>query len=261
MKAVLQTVLPFTPWSDPVLSRLPGTGPADRRDAFLRDEAYDGQMALRDALIETREADVLATRPEAQAASEELLEIALTEAVAQGFETSADHVTRPDGVPVPIDRTRPMRTLGRLFQADYCILQKPDSPPEHILTAAILCFPASWTLSEKIGRPLMRIHKPVPPYDTDIGGRVQRLFDRLPEGQALWRANAHFYETPDLFAPKAEDDPPRESTSTAPYLRSERQVLFRLPQSNAIVFSIHTFMIARKDLSISQQASLADAAS
>lgn len=256
MTPVLQTALPFTPWADLALRRLPGIEAAEIADAFLQDDAYAGQMAERDRLIADHEEAVHAVTRDGQAAACELLDFALRRAPGLGFRLSGAQATRPDGVTVAIDRASPMRTLGRLFQADYCILQKPEGASEHILTAAILCFPASWTLSEKIGRPLMRIHRPVKSYGADLGLRVQRLFDRLPEGRALWRANAHFYETPDLFAPKREADPPRECTSAAPYLRSERQVLFRLPETQATVFAIHTFMVARRSLTPEQRASL-----
>jgi hypothetical protein len=48
---------------------------------------------------------------------------------------------------------------------------------EHVLTAAVLCFPASWHLADKIGRPLTTIHVPVKVYDETLARRVQRLFD------------------------------------------------------------------------------------
>ena len=55
-------------------------------------------------------------------------------------------------------------------------MQKPDGAAEHILTGAVLCFPSSWTLSEKLGKPLLRIHMPVASYDSQMGARVQRMF-------------------------------------------------------------------------------------
>lgn len=46
---ILQDSLPFRPWSDPALSRLPGIQPAGRW--LFRDEAFAAQMAERARLL------------------------------------------------------------------------------------------------------------------------------------------------------------------------------------------------------------------
>jgi len=127
---------------------------------------------------------------------------------------------------------------------------------EHVLGGAILCFPASWTLREKIGRPLMRIHKTVPKYDENIGKRVQRLFDAIKVGKPMWRANAHLEDSPELFTARLEDTPHQAKSAAPPYLRSERQTMVRLPNSGAVVFAIHTWMVSVQDLSEEQRNSL-----
>ena len=257
MKPALHQHLPFTPWDDPVLRKLPGMKPGVVRDGFVSDEAFAAQMAQRDHLITTRPADVMACLPEAQAPASELLDLGLSQI---GLSRDYTQATRADGKVVSIDRDAPLRTLGQLFQADFCILQKPEGASEHVLTGAVLCFPAGWTLAEKIGRPLVRVHRPVASYDDGLAPRVQRLFDGLRAGQALWRAIAHLHETPDLFTPRLERDPRPEDHAHAPFIRAERQVLFRLAGSKAVVFSIHSYMIARTNLSPAQTTSLAKAA-
>ena len=57
------------------------------------------------------------------------------------------------------------------------LLEKPDGAAEHVLTGAILCFPSNWTLAQKFGMRLARIHLPVERYDEAVARRVQRLFD------------------------------------------------------------------------------------
>jgi len=154
--------------------------------------------------------------------------------------TGKGAVIRPDGVVVPIDRDAPLLTLGRLVQEDFCIhLQQGD---EHALMGAILCFPASWMLAEKIGRPLTGIHGPVAVYDAGVAARVQRLFDAIRVDQPLWRANALLYEDPGLHQPRRENER-RPKPATRNYMRSERQCLLRLPQTRAVVFSIHTTIV------------------
>jgi hypothetical protein len=254
---VLQARLPYTPWADPAMRRLPGIQAAEPADAFASDEAYAGQMALRDRLIAEWPGDVLAMSPNGRASADELLALGLAEASQRScYALSDTSVTRSDGKTVPIDESAPLATIGRLFQQDFCIMQKPEDGEEHVLTSAVLCFPDGWTLSEKIGRPLFRIHRPVPAYGKDLGRRVQRLFDALRPGRALWRANAHFSASPALYTPAREADPKPKRNPGLPYLRSERQVLFRLPSTGAVVFSIHTIMIRTGDLTSEQITSL-----
>ena len=252
---ILQNSLPYTPWGDARMTRLPGIQPLAFDDWLLVDDAYAAQMAERDRLIAHLRDAVHALAPEAHRAATELLDLVLADLDRRdGFQRAKTLVTRPDGVRVPLDFSAPLLTLGRLVQEDLCLLQ-PDGQ-EHVLTGAILCFPASWTLVEKFMRPLIRIHAPVPQYDENIAPRVQRLFDGLQPGRVLWRANAHFYEDSTLFQPRAEAAPRMAVTAPAPYLRSERQCLLRLPETGAVVFSIHTIVVRSDDLSAAQKAAL-----
>ena len=256
--AILQKTLPYSPWADPQLSRLPGIRPLDPADWLVVDEAYGAQMAERDRLLAELPGKVHALDEGARPAARELLDTVLAHLAARGdFEVGQGAVTRPDGVRVPLDRDAPLMTAARLVQEDLCLMEKRGEAQEHVLTGAALCFPASWTLAEKFMRPLIRIHRPVAPYDEGVARRVQRLFDGLAPGRALWRANAHLYEDPALFQPRAEAAPRREAEGLAPYLRSERQCLLRLPRTGAVVFSIHTYMLRREDLSPEQQQALA----
>jgi hypothetical protein len=135
-------------------------------------------------------------------------------------------------------------TLATLLQEDLCLLEKQGD--EHVLTGAVLCFPSNWTLDEKIGRPLMRIHKPIPEYDEGVGKRVQRLFDGVQPGMPIWRANSVVHDAPDLFQPKCEAEVKPYSTNGR-YLRSERQTVLRLPKTRAVLFAIHTSVVPLTD--------------
>ncbi|MGC9369869.1 MAG: heme-dependent oxidative N-demethylase family protein [Paracoccaceae bacterium] len=255
--AILQKTLPYTPWADPRMSRLPGIQPLDPADWLVVDEAYALQMAERERLFAEAPDKVHALDPAALPAARELLDTVLSHLAARGdFEVGKAAVTRPDGVRVALDRDAPLLTAGRLVQEDLCLMERPDGAEEHILTGAALCFPASWTLAEKFMRPLIRIHRPVAPYDADVARRVQRLFDALAPGRALWRANAHFYEDPALHQPRPEAAPRRQAEAPTPYMRSERQCLLRLPRTRAVVFSIHTYVVHVADLTEAQKAAL-----
>lgn len=244
MAVILQRELP----EDMRVSRaLPGIRPEP--GPWVRvDDAYAAQMARREALLAERDADVLYLDPSAHDAATELLDAVLDILPARGFQRDGHDVTCPDGRIVSLDRSAPMKTLGRLCQNDFVLMQKRGD--EHVLTGAVLCFPASWRLSEKAGRPLVDIHVPVEEYTDDVARRVQRLFDGIQHGRPIWRFNQLWYQDPELFQPRSRSEPRRVGAglTEGPYYRSERQTLLRLPQSRAVVFAIHTYVLAREDV-------------
>lgn len=237
---ILQKRLPYDV-STP--RRLPGVAPFDMADWLQVDEAYAGQMAERVRLLSERRTDVLRLDPDAKAAAGELLDLVLAH-LPEGFSREGERIFCPDGRVVEADRSDPLGTLGVIVQEDLCLMQPRDGV--HVLTGAVLCFPASWLLSEKFLRPLVGIHDPVKVYDEGLAKRVQRLFDGLQPGRPLWRYNLLNYDDPALFQPRSENARrPEVDQETAPFTRSERQCLVRLPQTGAVVFSIHTYIVAR----------------
>ena len=244
MTEILQHHLPsdmFTPRT------LPGIQP--EKGPWLRvDEAYGAQMAHREALLEAHADDVLYLDPQATPAAAELLDVVLDALPPLGFSVNGTHVICPDGRAVSVDRQNPMRTLGRLCQNDFVLMEKRGDA--HVLTGAVLCFPASWRLSEKAGRPLVDIHIPVADYTEDLARRVQRLFDGIQVGRPIWRFNQLWYQDPELYQPRSAAEPRRVGAGRVdgPYLRTERQTLLRLPKTRAVVFVIHTYVLARADV-------------
>ena len=135
-------------------------------------------------------------------ASAEAKQEVLDEILAQlrrrpSYRVEATMVQRPDGVRVPLAGD-PLLNAARLVQEDLCLHEKRGG--EHVLTAAVMCFPASWTLREKIGRPLSAVHWPVEEYDADVAKRVQRLFDGIRAGRPMWRFNVLEYVRPDFVS-------------------------------------------------------------
>lgn len=255
--AILQERLPRLAWMEPATARLPGIQPVLDDSWLQMDEAFAGQMAERDRLIAQSPALVHGMQAGARAAVEELYDAVLAKlARTDGYVLAADRVLRPDGVEVILQRSEPLLTLGRLVQEDLCLMQKQGD--EHVLTAAVLCFPASWTLAEKLGRAMIGIHQPVAEYGPDLAKRVQRLFDAIRPEQPLWRMNYNVYAAPALFQPRGEADP-QPVQRAGRYLRSERQCLLRLPQSDAVLFSIHTYLVPLETLSEAALAQLAAA--
>jgi dimethylamine monooxygenase subunit A len=238
---ILQDRLPHLAWVDPRTRRLPGILPVDGRDWLRLDEAYGPQMALRDQLIAHQPEVVHVLLQQARPAADELYTAILDWVrTAPGFTGGHGTITRPDGVTVPLDPAQPLLTLGRLVQEDLCLMERQGE--EYVLTGGILCFPASWTLTQKIGRPLTGIHDPVPVYDADVAKRVARLFDAIRPEQPLWRMNYLTYDDFTLHQPRREGEKRPQPTDHV-YIRSERQCLLRLAVTKAVVFTIHTYVV------------------
>jgi dimethylamine monooxygenase subunit A len=255
--AILHEGLPKLAWMEPATARLPGIQPVRDDSWLVVDEAFAGQMGARDRLIAESPALVHAMQEGARPAAEELYDAVLAKlARTEGYRLGAGCVLRPDGVEVELQPAEPLLTLGRLVQEDLCLMQKQGD--EHVLTAAILCFPASWTLAEKLGRAMIGIHQPVAEYSPDLAKRVQRLFDAIRPEQPLWRMNYNVYAEAELFQPRREADP-QPVQRAGRYLRSERQCLLRLPQSDAVLFSIHTYLVPIETLSGSARDGLVSA--
>jgi hypothetical protein len=258
MTPILQRRLPVAPWMAEHMLRLPGTVPVPLADWLQRDEAFAAQMAARDGLIAGRRAAVHAILESARPAAEELLGLVLAQLRGvPGYGREGGAMRRPDGVLVPLDG-EPLVAAGRLVQEDLLVLERPPGTEEHVLTGAILCFPSNWTLAEKIGKRLGRIHLPVDDYDADIARRVQRLFDAIRPEAPVMRANLLPYADPALFNPRPEFSRHRPEPGKAEFVRVERQTLLRLPVTRAVVFSIHTYMVRPADLTPEQRAKLAE---
>jgi dimethylamine monooxygenase subunit A len=254
---ILQDRLPHLPWVDPRTRRLPGILPVEGRDWLRIDEAYGPQMALRDRLIAAQTPVVHALLPEARPAADELYAAVLDWlSAAPGFTLTSTTATRPDGVTVPLDPNEPLLTLGRLVQEDLCLMERQGE--EYVLTGGILCFPASWSLTQKLGRPMTSIHEPVPVYDADIAKRVARLFDAIRPEQALWRMNYLTYDDFVLHQPRVEGDKRPQPTDHV-FIRCERQCLLRLPVSRAVVFTIHTYVVDAASVSPEELSALREA--
>lgn len=271
---ILQKHLPLTPWMEERGRRLPGLAPVALADWLLRDEVYAQQMALRDQLLCHSRDQVYQRLKDAGPGGEELLRCLVAELPQQeGYEISGDIMRRPDGMAIELYKEDPLIVAGRLVQEDLIILEQrtvatpvPGARPgtwrgvpscQYLLGQAIVCFPASWTLAEKIGRPMVTIHQPVMTYSDDIARRVDRVLDNLRPEQPLMRANFLVYTDPSLFQPRQQGEEKPLDPNLPRYVRVERQTLRRLPQTGAIVFAIHTFVVTPETLSRDETARLA----
>ena len=169
------------------------------------DSRYAPEIALRKSLLEERRDEVLGALPGSEAACREVLDQLagfLPERFPDRFERAANELVNRltgDRWTVEGDVPDPLDIAGRLVQEDMCILQEVDG--ELRLTAGVLCFPNRWRLADKLGRPMMAIHEPVPSYAERLGKPVDRFIGMLAPDRPVWRLNWSLTNDPALFQP------------------------------------------------------------
>ena len=214
------------------------------------DSRYAPEIALRKSLLEERRDEVLRALPGRKPLAARCW-TNWPDFCRSGFRTGSsvwgsELVNRVSGDrwTVEGDVSDPLDIAGRLVQEDLCILQEVDG--ELRLTAGVLCFPNRWRLSDKLGRPMMAIHGPVPSYAERLGKPVDRFIGLLAPDRPVWRLNWSLTDDPTLFQPvghgRRDTDPDitPENAGARIFLRVERQTLRRLPHTGAVLFTIRT---------------------
>lgn len=145
----------------------------------------------------------------------------------------------------------PLKTASRLVQEDLVLMRKGADGWR--LAAASLCFPSSWSLAEKFGKPLHEIHRPVPEFGpgTRSAELIERMFDKL-QGQAVWRLNWSLAAEPSLYLPLSQDARTERAgavlsrfgadPTASAFIRVERQTLRKMPLSGDILFTIRIYV-------------------
>ncbi|OAX80189.1 hypothetical protein ACJ72_05486 [Emergomyces africanus] len=132
-----------------------------------------------------------------------------------------------------------------------------DSPSDstddvkYVLEAYAACFPSGFDTRKKLGNTLADIHEPIPGYKLKLEKSMDRFFHKLPVGKYVKRANWSVTVDAELFSPfggihaRKGDEITQlklnELDLDNTFLRCERQTLYRLPRSGALIFSFHTY--------------------
>lgn len=225
-----------------------GLTPQSKAEWLAPDASLHEILAEKRNLLATRRKLVFRALPEASAASVELLRL-LAEHLARHFPS----VYRLDGrhalfngasgetSNIDAPALHPLDVAGQLVAEDLCLLQASNEG--YRLIGASLCFPNRWQLEEKIGQPLDSIHEPVPGFAPALQRPVAHFFAALKPDRILARVNWGIADDPARFQPVARDADPAITAANAGAalcLRVERQTLRRLPESDAVLFTIRT---------------------
>jgi dimethylamine monooxygenase subunit A len=158
------------------------------------------------------------------------------------------HFTFGDPATLPY---QPMEYITRQCQGDFCLIDQRDN--NLWMDAGIATAQADWSLDFDIGMNFMEWHGPVPlAHELGVFDRALKFLLNLQQGRPVRRLNWTM-----TINPRMDTSPEKyhkwgsdratvtpENAGEKVHLRVELQGLWRLPRSNAIVFSIRGYLMS-----------------
>ncbi|MBM7693626.1 hypothetical protein JOC77_003070 [Peribacillus deserti] len=145
----------------------------------------------------------------------------------------------------------PLDFIGRHVQEDLILMMQRDG--DLYLDAGQLCFPANWSLAFNLGMKFKEIHNPIPGFKEEkLDDRILGFLLRVEAGNPWQRKNWSLMagnrmdtslETYDQWG-KDRKKVTRENAGEFVYLRVEVQKILRMPRTNGILFTIHTYLLS-----------------
>ncbi len=150
--------------------------------------------------------------------------------------------------------TEPLLQLSYLIEEDFMLLDQSGGAPR--ITAAANAYSSSGRLVASVGHDVAWAHAPVPGLTLQLGGRINQVLGSIHAAIPCERFNWQVTPLATVFFPHADPhaanaaamhavvaalrrDPARVGELL--WMRVERQTLSRLPESNAVAFSLHTY--------------------
>ncbi len=149
----------------------------------------------------------------------------------------------------------PLEYITRQAQGDWCVLDHRNG--DLWLDAGMVTTQADWSLNFDLGMNFREWHGPVPlAPELGVFDRALKLLMNLQLGSPVRRLNWTMTVHPRLdtspeqypFWGADRGTVTPENAGEFVHLRVELQALWRLPRSNAIVFSIRCFLMSLKEL-------------
>lgn len=209
-----------------------GVRPLDLRDWIELGPDADAAIAAKESLNRDHPGTVFAAMPGTEAEAQEVAD-ALVEHLRGRW---------PER-PVELDPgLHPLDAAARLVPEDLALLVERDG--RLVFGAGSICFPNRWDLRSKIGLPLAAVHAPVAQLNEQLEAPIDRFFDRLTPERSFWRLGWGVLDTADWYTPLDGSAAPRPP-SPGPadhHLRVERETLRRFTRTNAVLFTIRTYV-------------------
>ncbi|MPQ77448.1 DUF3445 domain-containing protein [Hydrogenovibrio sp. JE_KL2] len=149
----------------------------------------------------------------------------------------------------------PLEYIGCQVQGDIALLDQRNN--DLYMDAGVITCPADWSLAFDAGMSFSEWHGPVPlAHEAGIFERALKFLTAIPIGQPVRRLNwtltinARMDTSPETYPNWGtdRDTVTLENVGEKVYLRVELQVLDRMARSNALLFSIRTYLISMNDL-------------
>lgn len=225
---------------DALLPRARGGGPLKIGLAVLSEDEWlqpSPDLVLRNAAFDAQPESVQLTS-EAERPGEEL---AALRGVSGGLEGAA-----------------------RSAWEDMCLLTRRPDEAAYRLVGAAVAFPTDWRIADKLGHPMIALHRPIHGYAEQIGGPVDHFMAKLKPGRIYGRCNWFVSPTSGLrwiaqgLPEQQFAHVTAENAGETLFVRSERQTLRKLPQTGAIVFTIGIYIAPLGSLSPANIARMAE---
>lgn len=152
------------------------------------------------------------------------------------------------------DSVEPLLQLSYLIEEDFMLLDEGGGIPR--ITAAANAYSSSGRLVASVGRDMEWTHEPVPQLTQKLGAKINRVLRTVHPATPCERFNWQVTPMASVFFPHTN---PHASNAAAMHqaaaelrddaaragellwIRVERQTLTRLPGSNTVAFSLHTY--------------------
>ena len=220
------------------------------------DGHYEAYLTQKRELIAHDRATVFRAEPDTLAAQEEVFSLVRDHLIA-GFPSIFPGTRQWEAALAALDGVGsddhpPLLAASLLVQEDLVLMRRGADGWR--LAAASLCFPSSWSLAEKFGRPLDEIHGPVPGFGagTRPAGLISRMFDNLRLDRPVERTNWSLQTDAGLHKPMSSSQRDDRATlrparfggrpADSAFIRVERQTLRKLPVSGDVLFTIRIFV-------------------
>lgn len=227
-------------------------------ELFQPDSNFEYYLDEKNKLLAEKPDSVFMAEPDTIDAQNEVLKFIISHVIK-----ISQQKTNHTNIPCPVTpcsyvreeyADRPLVLASLLVQEDLVIMRRKSSGWH--LVAAVLCFPSSWNLAEKFGRPLADIHQPVPGANENLDPMIHRIFDNLSPKLPVWRENWSVYGDANLRHDPAEVSSQyggeHSKPDNAAFIRKELQTLHKLPASRDILFTIK-IMVEPLDIIAEQQ--------
>ncbi|KAJ5883484.1 uncharacterized protein N7473_010370 [Penicillium subrubescens] len=251
----------------------------DVQNWLTLDKNYMEEHSVRDDLLREKRDKVLQCLPESAHACQEALE-EVSEFLCERYPNMFQKLVQGDRASIQNRMTGEQFEIGgsdsggegidaleaavRLTMEDLSILMM-NKDGEYYLAASASLFPTGWTVQERIGWTISRLHEPVPLWHQHVANSVSKFLARLTPNSPMERSN-YFVEIkrPDenlieiLYRPKGlcekdlSDPSPEEII-----IRRERQTFRRMPKTGTILFGVKTYLTTLDQLPMQELENLA----